>query len=236
MLLFELLLGRRFVRRNTKDNRTGTLDFFVCVAEPARLYRSTRGVGLGIKKEDHVLAAIVLERYRFAFLIGKRELGGFIINFHGFSVFITSMNLYRRRTFLASLGLLALILSTATISAQRRTAHKLRATALLEVTTDQAGIVSIRVTPIAILDNGRFWDAGIYKAFMVRERFAIRFEATATNLRNRPNYNDPTTNISQTGNVGVIGGVGGLSNVSGASSPLDPGGPRAFRTGLRLEF
>lgn len=73
------------------------------------------------------------------------------------------MNLYRRRTFLASLGLL-LIFSATTISAQRRTAHKLRATALLEVTTDQAGVVSIRVTPIAILDNGRFWDASIYKA------------------------------------------------------------------------
>lgn len=80
-------------------------------------------------------------------------------------MFITSMNLYRRRTFLASLGLLALFLSAATSSAQqRRTAHKLRATALLEVTTDQAGIVSIRVIPIAILDNGRFWDASIYKA------------------------------------------------------------------------
>jgi hypothetical protein len=107
---------------------------------------------------------MVLERYRFAFFIGKRELGGFIINFHGFSVFITSMNLYRRRTFLASLGLLAVIFSAATTSAQRRTAHKLRATALLEVTTDTVGVVSIRVIPIAILDNGRFWDAGIYKA------------------------------------------------------------------------
>jgi hypothetical protein len=80
------------------------------------------------------------------------------------------------------------------------------------------------------------WDAGIFKEFRYRERLNIHFEATVTNLRNHPNYNDPTTNISQAGNVGVISGVGGLSNVSGASSPLDPAGPRAFRTGLRLEF
>ena len=80
------------------------------------------------------------------------------------------------------------------------------------------------------------WDMGIAKSFQVRERLAIRFEVSATNIANHPNYNDPTTNISQAGNVGVIGGVGGNSNVSGAGSPLDPAGPRAFRTGLRLEF
>jgi hypothetical protein len=141
------------------------LDFLECVAEPARLKRSTRGIGFRIKEEDYVLAAIVLESYGFAFFIGKRELGGFIINLHGFSVFITSMNLYRRRTFLASLGLLALSLAALTISAQqRRAAHKLRATALLEVTTDPAGIVSTKVIPITILDQGSFHDASIYKA------------------------------------------------------------------------
>jgi hypothetical protein len=80
------------------------------------------------------------------------------------------------------------------------------------------------------------WDAGLVKEFKVHERLNIHFEASATNLRNRPNYNDPTTNISQAGNVGVISGVGGLSNVSGASSPLDPAGPRQFRTGVRVEF
>jgi len=61
-------------------------------------------------------------------------------------------------------------------------------------------------------------------------------EATAVNILNHPNYNDPTVNISQAGNVGVISGVGGASIVSGASSPLDPSGARAFRMGLRVEF
>jgi hypothetical protein len=56
------------------------------------------------------------------------------------------------------------------------------------------------------------------------------------NIWNHPNYNDPTLNISQGGNVGVISGVGSASQVSGASSPLDPSGARAFRAGLRLEF
>jgi hypothetical protein len=35
------------------------LDLGECVAEPARLYRSTGRVGLRIEKEHHVLAAIV---------------------------------------------------------------------------------------------------------------------------------------------------------------------------------
>jgi hypothetical protein len=80
------------------------------------------------------------------------------------------------------------------------------------------------------------WDAGIFKTFRVRERVTVRFEATAVNVLNHPNYNDPNVNISQAGNVGVISGVGGASTVSGASSPLDPSGARAFRTGLRVEF
>ncbi|HET9837587.1 MAG TPA: hypothetical protein VFR84_05070 [Candidatus Angelobacter sp.] len=75
------------------------------------------------------------------------------------------MNLYRRRTFLASAGmLLVFALAFTAIHAQRRAAHKLRATALLEVTTDPAGVVSTRVIPITVLDERRFRDAGIYKA------------------------------------------------------------------------
>ena len=80
------------------------------------------------------------------------------------------------------------------------------------------------------------WDAGIFKAFPIKDRAMLRFETTAVNFLNHPNYNDPTVNISQAGNVGVISNVGGASNVSGASSPLDPSGARAFRMGLRIEF
>jgi hypothetical protein len=165
MVLLELFLRGRLVGGDAEDNRAGLLDFLECVAEPARFQRSTRGVRLGIKEEHHVFAAIVLQGYRPAFFIGQRELGGFIINFHGFSVLITPMNLYSRRRSLASAVLLLAFAATFTaIHAQRRTPHKLRATALLEVTTDQTGVVSTRVVPITILDEGRFRDASIYKS------------------------------------------------------------------------
>ncbi|MBV9084626.1 MAG: carboxypeptidase regulatory-like domain-containing protein [Acidobacteriaceae bacterium] len=81
------------------------------------------------------------------------------------------------------------------------------------------------------------WDAGIFKAFPIKERVSIRWEITAINVLNHPNWSDPNTNISQTGNAGVISSVGSAaSNVSGAGNPLDPSGARAFRTGLRIEF
>lgn len=75
------------------------------------------------------------------------------------------MNLYRTRFLPASLLLALLIagLFTAAV-AQRKKAHKLRATALLELTTDPAGNTTARITPIVILDEGRFRDASIYKA------------------------------------------------------------------------
>ena len=76
-----------------------------------------------------------------------------------------SMNLYRRRKFLASAALLAaLAIGLCAIAQQRRGAHKLRATALVEVTTDAMGVVKSRVIPITILDGGSFHDAGIYEA------------------------------------------------------------------------
>ena len=164
VFLFEFLLGGGLVGGNAEYNSACPLDFLECVAEPARLNRSTGRVGFGVKEQDHVLPAIVLQRDCFAIFIGKRELRGFIINFHGFSVLITSMNLYSRRKFLASAALVLVCAALAGATAQRRKAHQLRATALLEVTTDSAGIVSTRVIPITILDEGRFHDAGIYKA------------------------------------------------------------------------
>ncbi len=74
------------------------------------------------------------------------------------------MNLYSRSRFLASAAL-ALVCAAAitTAFAQRRKAHKLRATAVVEVTTDSAGIVATHIFPVTILDEGSFHDAGIYK-------------------------------------------------------------------------
>ena len=75
------------------------------------------------------------------------------------------MNLYSRSKILAS-AVLALVCAAAFTGAvaQRRKPHTLRATAVLEVTTDSAGIVATRVIPVTILDEGSFHDASIYKA------------------------------------------------------------------------
>jgi hypothetical protein len=75
------------------------------------------------------------------------------------------MNLYSRRKFLTSAVLVLVCVATvSTAFAQRRKPHKLRATAVVEVTTDSAGIVGTRVFPVTILDEGTFHDASIYKA------------------------------------------------------------------------
>ncbi len=75
------------------------------------------------------------------------------------------MNLYRRNTLPASLALLlACLVGFTAVTAQRRKPHPLRATALVELTTDAAGVITARLIPITILDEGRFYDASIYKA------------------------------------------------------------------------
>lgn len=80
-------------------------------------------------------------------------------------MFKKTMNLYRRRTFQASLVLLlALTFVFSQAFAQRRKPHKLRATGVLELTKSPSGTVSARLIPVTILDQGRFEDASIYKA------------------------------------------------------------------------
>src|SRR6185312_12093468 len=74
------------------------------------------------------------------------------------------MNLYRTRTLAASLLLLFLGCACVLVLAQRRTAHKLRAIGVVEVNTDRAGHTVAHVIPVAILEDGRFHDASIYKA------------------------------------------------------------------------
>jgi hypothetical protein len=72
-------------------------------------------------------------------------------------------------------------------------------------------------------------NGGIAKYFTIRERLRFRWELTATNATNSPNYANPNTNITSIAQVGVITGVGGVAN-------LDASGPRSLRTGLRLEW
>src|SRR5690606_12461111 len=72
-------------------------------------------------------------------------------------------------------------------------------------------------------------NVGLAKVFSLGERARLRAEITATNFFNTPNYNNPNTYITSVAGVAVITGAGGEQN-------LDASGPRAFRTGLRLEW
>ena len=77
----------------------------------------------------------------------------------------SKLNLYRRSWLAASIALLALSLAALAARAfQRSSSHKLRATGLLEITTDQSGTVTTRLFPITILADGRFRDATIYES------------------------------------------------------------------------
>lgn len=74
-----------------------------------------------------------------------------------------------------------------------------------------------------------FWNAGLQKAFMVSEKWPrFVFEMTARNLFNHPNYNNPDTNISNTGSAGHITWAGGIGDESAAE--------RQVRLGFRVEW
>ncbi|MEK7751948.1 MAG: hypothetical protein AAB654_08535, partial [Acidobacteriota bacterium] len=72
-------------------------------------------------------------------------------------------------------------------------------------------------------------NVGLAKHFNLGEQLRLRWEMTATNFFNTPNYNNPGVNITSVAAAGVITGAGGELD-------LDAGGPRNFRMGLRLEW
>jgi len=80
--------------------------------------------------------------------------------------------------------------------------------------------------------NVNVWHMGLFKSFSLTESVRLRWELTATNFFNHPNYSNPAANISQAGAVGVISGVGGVNGASTGDLP----GARNFRMGLRLEW
>jgi len=76
------------------------------------------------------------------------------------------------------------------------------------------------------------WSGGLGKDFMFNERMRLRWEITANNIFNHPNWQNPSTDITDTTGVGVITSDGGVTN----GSVGDRSGARAFRMGLRLQF
>jgi hypothetical protein len=78
------------------------------------------------------------------------------------------------------------------------------------------------------------WHAGFFKTFVLGGERAprLRWELTATNFFNHPNYNNPVTNITSTATLGTISGVGAVNGSSTGDQP----GARSFRMGLRLDW
>ena len=77
------------------------------------------------------------------------------------------------------------------------------------------------------------WHMGLIKNFQFGEKAPrLRWELTATNIFNHPNWSNPATNISTVAQVGVISGVGGVQGASTGDNPWQ----REFRMGVRLEW
>ena len=61
VLILEFLLGGRRVGRDAKHGNAGSGELCICVAEPARFYGSTGGVGFRIEEQDDRFAAKLLQ-------------------------------------------------------------------------------------------------------------------------------------------------------------------------------
>jgi len=72
---------------------------------------------------------------------------------------------------------------------------------------------------------------GLAKEFMFHERARLRWEMTASNFLNHPNWANPSTDMTDS-SFGVITSDGGVTS----GSVGDRSGARAFRMGLRLQF
>ncbi len=73
---------------------------------------------------------------------------------------------------------------------------------------------------------------GLAKEFRFHEKARLRWELTANNFFNHPNWQSPSTDITDTSGFGVIQSDGGVTS----GSVGDNGGPRSFRMGLRIQF
>jgi hypothetical protein len=77
--------------------------------------------------------------------------------------------------------------------------------------------------------NSQILNVGIAKNFAIREQVRLRWELSATNFFNTPNYDVPVVNITSLATVGTLSSTGG-------GAGLDANEARGFRTGLRLEW
>lgn len=76
------------------------------------------------------------------------------------------------------------------------------------------------------------WHVGFHKDFIFTESKHLRWEMTAINFFNHPNWANPSTDITDTEGLGRIFGAGGVTS----GSTGDRAAVRQFRMGLRLQF
>ena len=76
------------------------------------------------------------------------------------------------------------------------------------------------------------WHVGFHKDFFFNERVRLRWEMTAVNFFNHPNWSNPGTDITDVSSLGVIQSAGGVTS----GSTGDRAVARQFRMGLRLQF
>jgi len=82
---------------------------------------------------------------------------------------------------------------------------------------------------VIIGPGSNIFNLGLSKYFTVTERVKLRWELSATNSFNHPNWANPQTSITSLGQAGVITGTGGVSN-------LDQSSARNLRMGVRVEW
>jgi hypothetical protein len=77
------------------------------------------------------------------------------------------------------------------------------------------------------------WHMGLAKEFLLNDKGArLRWELTATNIFNHPNWGTPGTDITNPTGFGVITDASGATN----GSTGDQTGARSFRMGLRMQW
>ena len=82
VLFLEVFLRLGSIGRDAEHNQPGLLKFYICVAEPARFYRSTGSVGFGIKEKHNVFPAELFQPNAFSVLVEQSKIGCFHVGFH----------------------------------------------------------------------------------------------------------------------------------------------------------
>ena len=77
------------------------------------------------------------------------------------------------------------------------------------------------------------WDLSIFKQFKFTERWQLQFRAEFFNAFNRPNFSNPSANISSTSSFGKVSNT--LAPILGNDSG-GPGDPREIQLALKLYF